>query len=257
MLLHGFPVTSAMWIELLDPLVEAGYRVLAFDQRGYSTGARPTEVNEYTVAKLTSDVIAVADAAGLEQFHLIGHDWGSIIGWSTVLQHPQRILSWTGLSIPHPTAFTDALENDPDQGERSGYFLLFQTPWLPEAMFSFNDFSMLSPIYQNMSAQQNAEYLSVFSEPGALTAALNWYRGISLSIGDAGQFSPEIYTPTLFIWGNNDFSVSRFAVEAQAQYLKGPYLEIELDAGHWLMEDYPEEVSTAVIRHLVNNNSAR
>lgn len=253
-LLHGFPVTSAMWIELIDPLVAAGFRVLAFDQRGYSPGARPEQVGEYTVPKLTSDVIAVADAAGLERFHLVGHDWGSVVGWSTVLQHPGRVLSWTGLSIAHPTAFTDALENDPDQGSRSAYFLLFQTPWLPEALFSVNDFWALRGGYSNMSSLQQSEYISVFSEPGALTGSLNWYRAITMSIQNRDQLSPEIRTPTLFIWGNNDQAVGRWAVEAQAQYMKGPYHVIELDAGHWLLEDNPDRVINAVVEHVTNNN---
>jgi len=252
-LLHGFPVTSAMWIELIDPLVAAGFRVLAFDQRGYSPAARPSQVSEYIVPKLTGDVIAVADAAGLKQFHLVGHDWGSVVGWSTVLDYPERVLSWTGLSIAHPRAFSDALENDPDQSERSGYFLLFQTPWLPETLFSFNDFYALSVAYQDMSEQQRAEYIRVFSEPDALTAALNWYRAINLSISSWGQFLPEIQTPTLFIWGNNDQAVGRWAVDAQSQYMKGPYHEIELDAGHWLLEDNPDEVIHAIVEHVSHN----
>ena len=256
-LLHGFPVSSAMWIELMEPLARAGYRVLAFDQRGYSPGARPGDVDAYTVDKLSDDVIAVADSVGLEQFHLIGHDWGAVIGWTTIMRHPPRVLSWTGLSIAHPAAFSAALEYDPDQKSRSRYFMLFITPWLPEALFSFNDFKMLKGVYSNMSAQQREEYLALFSEPGALTAALNWYRAMTVSLNSVGDLAIEVTTPTLFIWGNNDQAVGRWGVEAQEQYMSGPYELIELDAGHWLMEDYPREITAAVLQHLAAYSAAR
>lgn len=250
-LLHGFPVTSAMWNALIPPLVEEGFRVVAFDQRGYSPGARPEELSEYQVSKLTTDVVAVADATGLDEFHLIGHDWGAAVGWSTVMQHPKRIVSWTGLSIAHPAAFSAALQNDPDQQSKSGYFLLFQTPWLPEALFTFNDLSMLDSIYSTMSSEQIGEYHSVFSEPGALTGALNWYRGMTLDQdGGADELSLKVSTPTLFIWGNHDEAVGRVAVESQTEYITGPYHEVELDAGHWLLADLPERVIEPVVKHL-------
>lgn len=248
-LLHGFPVTSAMWDILMEPLEDAGYRVVAFDQRGYSPGARPAEVAGYTIDKLVSDVTAVADAAGFERFHLIGHDWGSVVGWVTVMTNPGRVITWTGISIAHPVAFGEALNSDPDQQSRSGYFALFQTPWLPEALFSWGDFMLLSGAYTGMTPSQQEEYLAVFSEPGALTAGLNWYRNIA---GGPGEGNPpaDIETPTLFIWGNNDPSAGRFAVEAQAKYMKGPYREMELDGGHWLLEEHADTMTTAIVEHL-------
>ncbi len=249
-LLHGFPVSSAMWIELISPLAKAGYRVVAFDQRGYSPGARPGELTDYTIDKLSSDVVAVADALGIETFHLIGHDWGSAVGWTTVMQYPQRIESWTALSIAHPVAFSEALANDPDQQSRSSYFMLFVTPWLPEALFSFNDFKMLGGVYSGMLTEQKSEYIKLFSEPGALTAALNWYRAMTLSQQGAAQQSPEISIPTLFMWGSNDPTAGRLAVDMQKQYMTGPYEEVELEAGHWLITDQPVAVVGEVIKHL-------
>ena len=93
-LLHGFPVTSAMWIELIPALVSKGYRVVAFDQRGYSPGVRPLDLREYVVPELVADVLAVADAIGEDTFHLVGHDWGAAVGWATILSNPSRIISW-------------------------------------------------------------------------------------------------------------------------------------------------------------------
>jgi pimeloyl-ACP methyl ester carboxylesterase len=249
-LLHGFPVTSAMWNALTVPLTHSGFRVVAFDQRGYSPGARPESVSDYAVNKLTSDVMAIADATGLEKFHLIGHDWGAAVGWSTVMQYPERIISWTGLSIAHPAAFGEALQNDPDQQSKSSYFLLFQTPWLPETLFTFNNLSVLDAIYSSMSPEQLDEYHSVFSEPGALTAALNWYRAISFGQEGDAQIETMVSTPTLFIWGNHDEAVGRLAIEEQVKYMKGPYKEIELDAGHWLLTDLPGDVIEPILGHL-------
>jgi pimeloyl-ACP methyl ester carboxylesterase len=249
-LLHGFPVTSAMWDPLIEPMTAAGYRVLAFDQRGYSPGARPGDVADYAVEKLVNDVIAVADAAGLEQFHLVGHDWGALVGWATVMTYPQRVLSWSALSIAHPAAFSEALRTDPDQRSRSRYIMLFATPWLPEALLSFGDFTILKGAWSGAPDSARAEYLEVFSEPGALSGAFNWYRAMVGGFDSGGALAIRVATPTLFIWGNHDIAAGRWAVDAQAAYIVGPYEFIELDAGHWLMEDHPRVVTEAIIQHL-------
>ncbi len=255
-LLHGFPETSAMWAPLMDAAAERGYRVLAFDQRGYSPGARPAGAPAYTGPELAGDVARMVDAVGFQRFHLVGHDWGSAVGWGVTMALPERVLSWSGLSIPHPAAFGEALQNDPEQRRRSSYFLLFQQPWLPERLFAFNGHRLLRDVfYEEMTAAQRQEYLRVFSEPGAMTAALNWYRALDTSAGE-GVADPTIRRPVLFIWGNRDVAVSRYSVEAQARYLAGTYREVELDAGHWLMEEQPEVVVEAVLQHLAAADGA-
>ena len=253
-LLHGFPVTSAMWEPIITPLANAGYRVIAFDQRGYSPGARPKDPAAYAIPNLVSDVIAIAEAVNAEKFHLIGHDWGAVVGWNTVMDHPDRVMSWTGLSIAHPAAFADALQNDPDQQARSGYFTLFTMPLVPEALFTFNDLMVLTGAYSGMRESQIEEYRAVFSEPGALTAALNWYRQMGASFVSSPEVNLEISTPTLFIWGNNDPSAGRVAVDGQEKYLKGYYRRIELDAQHWLVTSHSDEIVQAVLEHLRSSN---
>ena len=256
-LLHGFPVTSAMWIDLIAPLSEAGYRVVAFDQRGYSPGVRPQVVSEYAVPQLVADVFAVADAAGGGPFHLVGHDWGAAVGWGTVLTDPSRILSWTPMSIAHPSAFQAALETDPDQQSRSSYFALFVTPWVPEILFTFNDFSLLKGALAGMRADKMQDYIKVFSEPGALTAALNWYRAMLDPDATATtNQNTDVSVPTLFIWGNQDGAVGRRSTELMADYMRGPYSILELDAGHWLLSDLPEQVIAPVLAHIQGNDSA-
>jgi pimeloyl-ACP methyl ester carboxylesterase len=249
-LLHGWPVTSAMYLDLIGPLQEAGYRVLVPDQRGYSPGARPTGAENYVVPNLTADVLALADAVGAEQFHLVGHDWGAVVGWSVVLTHPERVISWSGLSIAHPAAFSDALENDPDQKARSSYFMLFATPWLAETLFSADDFARMKWMHSSMSQTQAEEYHALLSEPGALTATFNWYRAMMTGASAPPTTNLQVDVPTVFVWGNEDVAVGRYGVEQQAQYMDGPYKEIELDAGHWLFRDQPRQTVAAVLMHI-------
>ena len=246
-LLHGFPESSAMWIPIIDAAAAAGYQVVAFDQRGYSPGARPDDVAEYSVDKLGADVLSVADRMGFDEFHLVGHDWGSGVGWGLVLAQPERILTWTSLSIPHIASFGAAIANDPDQQQRSSYMLLFRTPWLPEQLMAFNRLNLMrSVLYAEHSDQQRAEYLALFSEPGATTAALNWYR--AANPGDLASLA--VTRPVLFIWGNQDPAVGRASVEGQRAYLPDDYREVELDAGHWLMETHAELVVATVLAFL-------
>lgn len=248
-LLHGFPATSAMWKPLIPALASGGYRVVAFDQRGYSPGARPLEVGDYALPNLVSDVLAIADAVGAQTFHLVGHDWGAAVGWATVLEHPDRVLSWTGLSIAHPQAFSDALLNDPDQQARSSYFTLFNTPIVPEILLTFNGLALLNAAYEGMDSDNIAEYLAVLSEPRALSSALNWYRQMG-NLTDNITAAPETSVPTLFIWGSNDAAVGRAAVLDQAQYMKGPYKVVETEGEHWLMTTHADQIIPQVLEHI-------
>ena len=254
-LLHGFPETSHMWVNLLPKLEEAGYRCVAPDQRGYSAGARPEGIENYTYRAIASDVIAIADAVGFEKFHLIGHDWGAGAGWAALAVDPQRIQSWAALSVPHIASFGAAIREDPDQQKRSEYVTFFQEPGVAEAALSEDDFARLKGIWNQSSAEEVEEYLSVFRQPGALAAALNWYRG-SRGIDPKGdpavEFGP-VSTPTLLIWGNQDMAIGRKSVEDAAAHMTGPYRFVELDAGHWLVQEAEERVGEEILSHLRSN----
>ena len=253
-LLHGFPETSIMWELLIAAAADTGYRVVAFDQRGYSPGARPSGRASYTGDALTGDVLAIAEAVGFSDFHLVGHDWGSGVGWQLVLSNPALVTSWTSLSIPHLAAFGAAIQNDPDQQSKSAYMGFFRLPWLAEQVFAFNDFNLMrNGMYQDHPSAHREEYLQVFGEPGALTGALNWYRASGEETGGNAGTSMQVNTPTLFIWGNADPAVGRMAVDSQRAFMQGPFTEIELDTGHWLMATEPTRVITAILEHLNKN----
>jgi len=247
LLLHGFPETSIMYEPLIDAATGAGYRVVVPDQRGYSPGARPDERSAYEGSLLAADAMAIADEVGFNEFHLVGHDWGAAVGWQLAFDSADRLLSYTALSIPHIAAFGAALADDPEQQERSSYMAFFWLPWLPEQTFAVNDFATLRGLYVDHPAREQEEYLAVFSEPGAMTGALNWYRASADGgIGTMGN----VTTPILFIWGNQDPAVGRAAVEGQAAYIDGPLQEIELDTGHWLMATAAADVVPAVMTHI-------
>jgi pimeloyl-ACP methyl ester carboxylesterase len=249
MLLHGFPETSHMWVELIPRLVEAGYQCVAPDQRGYSPGARPEGIEHYATETLAGDVIAIADAVGYtDSFHLVAHDWGAGVGWRVVQHYPERIASWTSLSIPHPASYAAGYE-DPDQQERGQYIQFFQEPGVAEAAMQANDWEMLKGVWTMSPPEEVEEYLSVFTEPGAITAALNWYRAaFGGGQGISGDFTVE--TPTLTIWGNQDQAVGRSTTLTHNNYMTGYNRWVELDAGHWLVQEKLENVTKEVLAHL-------
>ncbi len=250
-LLHGFPETSAMWLDLIERLAAAGYRCLAPDQRGYSPAARPEGAERYALPELSADVIALADDAGFGRFHLIGHDWGSAAGWAVAAQHPDRLLSWTALSVPHLRAFREAIHGDSDQTGRSGYMSFFRQVGAAEDAMSKNDLAGLRNLWSIHSEETLADYVSVFSQPGALTGALNWYRAPGgFERPDEGAAGEPVSVPTLFIWGNQDQAIGRVAAEAGERHASGPYRFVELNAGHWLAQQEPERVASEILEHL-------
>ena len=251
-LLHGFPETSHMWVDLLHQLSSRGYRVIAPNQRGYSPGARPGDVKEYSIKNIAEDVFALADAFDFEQFHLVGHDWGSAIGWAVVALQPEKVLSWTAMSVPHMKAFSYAYKYDKDQQERSRYIGFFKLPFIPELYFSWNKYSNLKNIWNKSSPEQKEIYLNIFQQRGAMKAALNWYRaniGITVEAEDQIAFD-DVTVPSQLIWGNRDMALGRTGAELTGDYMKGPYRLIELDAGHWLIQESFPEVSSAIIEHI-------
>lgn len=252
LLLHGFPQTSRCWAAQLEALAAAGYRAVAPDQRGYSPDARPTDIADYRIPRLVSDVVRFADAVGADRFHLVGHDWGAAIGWQVAGRESERLLSFTSISVPHPAAFGEALTaGDADQAQRSSYVAMFQAEGAEEGMLA-NDAVGLKLIYlgSGMTEEQAQPYLEAMGTTAALGSALNWYRAASLT--DIDGFGP-VTTPTLYIWSTDDPALGREAAEATARFVDGPYHFVILeDVGHWVPEEAPEQVSALLLDHLAD-----
>ena len=248
-LLHGFPQTSASWDAVIPGLTDAGYRTLVPDQRGYSPRARPQGRRAYRGRELVADVIALADQAGVERFHVIGHDWGAGVGWALAMTRPDRLLSLSALSVPHPAAFARAMLTS-TQALHSWYMGFFQLPRLPEALVGAKQGRAMygNLLRSGLPEPYARRYVDHMREPGALTAAINWYRGMR-PIADAKPIT--VTTPTMLLWGDRDPFLRRRGVIATARYVSGPYrLEILEGISHWIPEQAPDRVVQLLLPHL-------
>lgn len=240
-LLHGFPQGPSAYDQVAPLLHAAGLRTLAPTQRGYAPGARPRERRAYTTAETTADVVALLDTAGVDRAHIVGHDWGGAPAWAMAAWHPERVSSVTVLSTPHPAAMAAAFRSSL-QGVRSSYIALFQLPAVPELVLARVLPTMLAR--SGLPRAYVERYVTSMSEPGALSAALRWYRGIPFSIRPGVG---RVQVPTTYVWGRHDVALGRDAAERTAAWVSGPYRFVEVDAGHWLPETRPSEVAAAVL----------
>lgn len=251
LLLHGFPQTSAMWHRLLDGLGGAGFRAVAPDQRGYSPGARPADDDRYALDRLVADVLAVADEMGGHTFHLVGHDWGGMVAWRLAQRHPQRLRTLTVLSTPHPAALGRALagEDGSDQRRRSAYVALLRAPGAGRALAAAGA-AGLRRLYSStgLPAGEEEVHLEELADPGALSAALAWYRANDVEV----LTSPEpVTTPTLYVWGADDPALGPEAARFTGDHVEGSYRFEVLDGvGHWIAETAPERLEQVLLEHL-------
>jgi len=256
LLLHGFPQTSWCWRPQLEVLAAAGYRAIAPDQRGYSTGARPPEVADYTSEHLVADVVALADALEFATFDLIGHDWGGMVSWLVAARHRPRIRSLSVISTPHPLALRLALfGGESEQAKRADAMNVFRQQAVPERLLLGPDGSgsgLRSVLEQSgLTAEAIDTYVAALAPPGALTAALNWFRA---SDGDEVTQLPAVTVPTLYVWSTADTGFGRAAAEATAIYVIGPYEFVVLDdVSHWIPESAPDQLGEKLLAHLATN----
>jgi pimeloyl-ACP methyl ester carboxylesterase len=250
LLLHGFPETSASWAAVTPLLTRAGLRTYAPDQLGYSPGARPADVDAYALQNLTQVTADLMTALGIPVADVVGHDWGANVAWALAGWHADRVRSLTAVSIPHPAAYTAAFRTDPEQKERSAYIRLFWQEGKAEEVLLADDARRLRRLLEGSDGEDTGvpaeavdEYVAVLSAPGALTAALNWYRAMSSST----RVDP-VGVPTTYVWSDGDVAVGRTAAEACEQFVTGDYRFVEL-AGitHWIPEQAPERLAAAIL----------
>jgi len=244
--LHGFPQTSASWSAVTPLLTDAGYRVVAPDQRGYSPGAQPQAVASYSMDHLCADVLALADAAGVERFHLLGHDWGAAVGWALAGARPDRVLTLAAVSVPHPAAFLRSMAGT--QLLRSSYMLAFQLPWLPELAFRARGGAVLRAMLRGFRTPDPEPAVALLSDPPTATAALNWYRGLRMP---SGREVTVTRIPTLYVWSDGDAALGRRAALGTERFVRAPYrFAVLAGASHWIPEERPAELAELVLEHL-------
>jgi len=249
-LLHGFPETSKMWSKLIRILADNNYRVIAPDQRGYSKKASPSRVNDYKINKLSQDVIDIAEAFNTDKFHLIGHDWGSAVGWFLCsLYNNKKIMSYTPLSVPHLDAFADAIKNDKVQKKKSFYLKWFRLKFIPEFYFKIFNYKNLKSLWRSSDILEIESYMKVFIQKKRLTTALNWYRANNFR---GNRKIGNINVPILMIYGIKDMAIGEKAVDETKKYIDAPFKLLKIKASHWLIQDSFNLISKEILKHLKN-----
>lgn len=248
-LLHGFPQQNHSFDAVIARLTADGFRCLAPNQRGYSPGARPRRRRDYRLTEIADDALALIDASGAQRVHLVGHDWGAAVVWAVAAQHPDRLASVAPLSVPHPRAFLRAIPTS-RQGLASWYMLVNQLPWLPERLGLGRDGNgapMVRTLMRTGQTVENAQRdARAMIQPGALTAALNWYRAMPLS--DLRATKAMITVPTLYMWSDRDVAITEKPARDTAQYVTGPYrFETLRGVSHWVPEEKPDIVADLLL----------
>jgi pimeloyl-ACP methyl ester carboxylesterase len=246
-LLHGFPQHNDSWDAVIDRLTAQGYRCLAPNQRGYSPGARPPRRRDYRMSELVADVGALIDASGAQRVHLVGHDWGAAVAWAAAAEIPERLATVSPVSVPHPGAFIKSFITS-RQGLASWYMYLFQLPRIPEWLLTRRNGAVISEFLQRggqtpAAAKRDAQAMR---EPGARTAAINWYRALPLSDLRAGN--QKVSLPTLYVWSDQDIALLPKAAHDTARYVSGEYrFEILPDVSHWIPDDQPDKLADLLL----------
>jgi pimeloyl-ACP methyl ester carboxylesterase len=250
LLLHGFPESRHSWRAALPELAKAGYRAVAPDQRGYSPGARPdpAHLDNYLFDKLVDDAIDIADAAGAagKRFHLVGHDWGGQVSWGVAHRYPERLASLTVMSRPHPLSFRRALQEDPDQKNRSRHHGKFLEPDTADKLLGDDAKAMREGLF-GQSAESVKQHLSILGRKPALEAALAWYRANKGLSGDFGT----IEVPTLYLWGDADATVGPVAAHGTGAFVGAAYaMEVLPGVGHFVMDQAAGRATELLLAHL-------
>ena len=249
LLLHGFPQTTMAWNGVSERLVDAGCRVIAPLQRGYSPLARPVARAAYDLEELVADALAVLDAAGIQRAQVVGHDWGGVVAWQLAAAHPGRTASAVVLSTPHPRALQESLVRS-TQSLQSFYVALFQLPFLPERVLLARNGALLAAALRRsgLPARHVRAYVDTMLEPGALHGALGWYR--AAGPGSIGAIGPS-RVPTTYMWSSGDPALGRVAADRTGRHVDAPYRYEVLDGvAHWIPELAPDRVAAVVTEQI-------
>jgi pimeloyl-ACP methyl ester carboxylesterase len=255
-LLHGFPEFWYGWRHQIAPLAEAGYRVLVPDQRGYNRSDAPPDVGAYDLEMLVADVGRLIDTAGRSDAHVVGHDWGAMVGWVLAMRRPERVRRLGILNVPHPRVFLDTLTSSPRQLVRSLYAVFFQLPRIPEWLLGRNDGQGLALLLRRsarpdtFTAADLRYYRRAWRRPGRLRGMLHWYRAAARRVLRGDALDAPVDVPTLVLWGAQDVALSRRMAAPSADRAHDGRLVVLDDATHWVQHDAPDIVTRHLLDHL-------
>jgi pimeloyl-ACP methyl ester carboxylesterase len=246
-LLHGFPDSGRLWRHQVPALVEAGFKVIVPDMRGYGRSDKPAGVEAYTMDLLVGDVLAVMSAAGAERAHVVGHDWGAGAAWAIASIAGDRVDHLVALSVGHPaTFFAEGFE----QQEKSWYMLLFQFSGVAEGWLSADGWANFRAWGRHPDADA---VIAELEANGSLTAGLNYYRANVRpeAFVLSGLEMPAVQAPTMGVWSSGDFALTEGQMTGSAKNVAGPWRYERLDGpGHWMQLESPGEVNRLLVDFL-------
>jgi len=248
-LLHGFPEAWFGWENQIEPLVQAGFRVIVPDQRGYNLSDKPVGVDQYMMSILVDDILGLADTLEYNRFYVAGHDFGAMVSWSLALRAPERVQRMVIANVPHPAIFRSYLKTHPTQMLKSWYAMFFQLPGLPEQFVKAANWRfMIGALPDYWDEDRYNRYREAWAQPGAITAMINWYRATFSKRGSPRK-SNIVQPSTLIIWGKKDPHLSYQMAPLSLELCQEGELVYFDDATHWVQHDKAPEVSQLLIDH--------
>jgi pimeloyl-ACP methyl ester carboxylesterase len=266
-LLHGWPEFWYSWRFQIPALVEAGYRIVAPDLRGYNESEKPHGVDAYRIGPLTGDVAGLIDHYGDGTAHVVGHDWGGSIAWAMGIVRPEKLDRLVVLNAPHPANAAESFSLS--QLKKSWYVLLFQLPWLPEKLLAMNDYEAIERVFESADPaafddEELERYKDAQRQPGATESALNYYRAYvddnaaaiaKSALPLVGRFfdppgNETIEAPTLLLWGEQDEALGRELSEDLEEWVPDIRVRWFSEASHWVQCDVPDRVNAELVDFL-------
>ena len=265
MFLHGFP---EFWYGWKSQLAEFGrdYQAVALDMRGYNLSSRPAEVEQYRMKHLVEDIRALAEHLGHKKFILVAHDWGGGVAWPFAMRHPDYLEKLIIINAPHPITFLRELRDNTAQQKASQYMLVHRTPEAEEILSRNNYAVLVGSLLEDglkqgyFTEEDRKAYIEAWSQPGALTGGLNYYRAAHLGpfIGESDEVlsaDPSLFAvkvPTLVIWGEKDRWLLTGNLEGLEKYVPNLTVKRIPDGSHWVIHEHPALVN-AYIREFIGD----
>lgn len=253
-LLHGFPDTARIWRSQIAALTAAGYRAIAPDLRGRGRSERPPSVSDYSLAALVGDVTGIMDALDVERAHVVGHDWGAGVAWVLASLVPQRVDHLVVISVGFPGVTRPDLE----ALQKAWYRLLFLFEGTAEELLQKDDWYLFRETLQGRGDVE--QYIAELSEPGALTAGLNWYRAnlpAGQLLGSSLQL-PPVQAPTLGIFGTEEPYLTEASMVRSKEQVRGAWRYERLEGiGHWVQLEASERLNTLLLEFLPKRPDVR
>jgi pimeloyl-ACP methyl ester carboxylesterase len=264
MFAHGFP---EFWYEWKNQLAEfeRDYQAVAPDMRGYNLSSKPADVDQYQVECLIEDLRALAEHLGHKKFTLVGHDWGGAVAWAFAIYHPDRLEKLVIINGPHPGVFERELRENPAQQRASQYMLVFRSPQAEQIISANNHAALVDAVLGEglkqgyFTEEDRKAYIEAWSQPGALTGGLNYYRaaGVGPPTGEgahwratermaSGLSSLTVKVPTLVIWGEKDEALLIGNLEGLDRFVPDLTVKRIPDGSHWVIHEKPGLVNSYI-----------